>query len=319
MITGKEKSKKYIPDYWKAMELRLHEESGLHNPLNEIGQMFNIFFNEMLHQFSEDNRLFLDQGFLATAEGLYLDIFGKEMGLPRRGGKYAKGTVKFSLTRKIPQEEEPEKITNESEEGLTFDFQPEKIQDILDELNEERKNDASTTTILELREAESNIPIFKGTKIYSDTGFEYITTEEVTLPKGHKFVSVPVIARESGERYNAEANTLSVFDSSSIDDDLIVMNIDEIKGGEEEENDGSYRQRLLNNKTLNISVNHLVRNGVIVYTKENVDDDIRIKTTSNNPYLNNKYALIPPENEVKEFIIKDLLMDDNVRIYIMGW
>ena len=449
-------------DYWKAIRERLHEESGLHYPQNVMGQLLNIFFNSMLNQFSDDNRLFVDQGFLITSEGIYLDIRGKELGLPRKEGKYAEGNVVFTLTREIDQRKTPKPLPEE-EGDIIYDYTDEDVQIILDQLNEKRKKSKDYSTILEAREATSVFTIPENTIIYSNSGFEYALTSDVVFEKGQKTAKGHVKAKDSGEKYNALIDTLTVFGESNfpidiasktvelvnqkscpngykfktgvlgaseqrfeiivkngnpvyvtrdgetylkpvydsygrkttlgvgesiqtaifkksiietttnsdgttsdttltiatksinikndtgtittpktilnydnknsykfltyikavggndINKDLIVTNNEMIDGGEDGETDDQYRQRLLNNINTNITINYLKKQGIIIYSKKNHDDDVRTKMTSFNPYLNNMYDVIPPYNEVYDFVKYDLIADQYIMVYIRGW
>lgn len=316
-------------DYWESIRNRLHEESGLHYPFNEIGQMLELFFNKILNEFSTENRNFLDQGFLHTTTGIYLDERGKEMAMPRKGGKPAKGYVQFILTQKIPETETPTELiakTN-STDGKTYDFQLDSVKNILNRINKERFDDENITTILEPRQAKSNITIPKGTSVYSDVGFEYLTTREVILKKGEMIITIPVQSNGKGPQYNTEENTIKTFvykgteedNVSYINSDLIVVNDTQIKGGKAGESDDAYRQRLLNNINSNISVNHLKKQGVTLFSKKEVDDNIRVKLSSNNPYVTNKYGAIPPNREMKDYMENEMIINDWVILYHKGW
>lgn len=443
-------------NYWKHIRDRLHEESGLHYPRNTMSQLFETFFNEILNQFSTDNRLFVDQGFLVTSSGLYLDIRGNELGLPRKEGKYASGKVIFTLTREIDKTKTPKPIPIDENEDIVYDYTPEDVQTLIDQINLKRKQKGNST-ILETREATSIFTVPSGTVVYSDTGFEYILQNNVNFVKGQTYAEGVVRAKDSGERYNTEIDTLSIFgesnfpidlsnkiveltdqtscptgftfktsapldselafeiivkngepvyitennklylkpvyntqgalnklstgesvqtavfkkvlsgsgtydeqillptrqiniyndtktlkisktvlnyeDSSTykfltyvkgvggtdINKDLLVFNAEPIDGGEDGESDDSYRQRLLNNINTNISINYLKKQGIIIYSKKNLKDDVRTKMTSFNPYLNNKYDVIPPDNEVFDFVKYELIADPYIMVYIRGW
>ena len=306
-------------EYWAPIKNRLHEESLLHHPNNEIGKMFEVFFNEMLNQFSEDNMLFVDQGFLLTTSGLYLDIRGNELGLPRKEGTYAEGTVVFTLTKEIRKSAEPKKLENVEEDGITYDFRMEELQTLLDNINEERKDDEDYTTILEARSAEATFTIPEGTPVFSDVGFEYILTEDVVFQKGDILQEGKVKAKESGKRYNAGIGEIKVFNANEINKDLIVENLVRINGGNDGESDEEYARRLINNNSVNISVNYLKRQNIVIYAKKDVDDELRTKLTSFNPYLTNEYALIPPNNEISDYVLNELIINDWTEVYMRGW
>ncbi|RAP46455.1 MAG: hypothetical protein BZ136_07555 [Methanosphaera sp. rholeuAM74] len=85
------------------------------------------------------------------------------------------------------------------------------------------------------------------------------------------------------------------------------------------EDDESYRQRLFNLTSCYLSVNFIKMQNALVYTKDDVEDSIRLKMTSNNPYLNNEYAVIPPNVDVFDFLENDVLFDDVYVLYKRGW
>lgn len=308
-----------MTDYWSTIQERLHEESGLKYPLNPVGEMLKIFFNNILEQFSEDDRTFINQGFLITSEGLYLDIRGNELGLPREEGEYAEGKIEFTLTREIPKTQNPLKLENEEIEGIVFDFRLEDLQVLLDRLNENRKRDNSVETILEAREATADFVIPKGISIFSDTGFEYELLENVEFKVGQRIASGLIRAKETGSRYNADIGTLTVFGAEEVNKDLIVTNTELIKGGLDGETDDQYRQRLLNNISTNITINLLKNKNIIIYSKKSLNDDVRTRLTSFNPYLNDEYAIIPPNNEVHDYVKYELITEYCFVIYIKGW
>lgn len=434
--------------YWDAIRDRLHEESGLHYPRNTIGKLFNIFFDETLNQFTEDDRLFLDQGFLITSSGIYLDIRGKELGLPRKEGTYAKGTVEFTLTKKIPQSSVPQPLQNVNENGTVFDYRPSDVQTIINRINQERISNSLTNTILEVREATAPFTIPEGTSVFSDTGFEYVLMDNVEFEVGQKIAYGDVIAKESGQRYNTLIDTIHLFHNDSsvfegegavseltnqtskpdgysvkqgfpdnnekefeiivkndspvyitsnsklylkplytrtgvkntlstgesvvvalfkktvvdggeiiklpvvsveegnttieyldysndnaykfiiyiendvgsdVNADLVVTNTEAITGGVDGEEDDDYRLRLLNNISQNITINYLKRQGIIIYSVDSLEDNVRTKVTSFNPYVNNEYAIIPSNNEVRDFVKDELVTEYCFNIYIRGW
>lgn len=306
-------------DYWEAIKNRLHEESALQHPDNGVAPILKLIINYTLNKFSEDNILFLDQGFILTASGLYLDIYGHELGLPRKEGEYATGIVEFSLNREIPKTQEPVKLENEVENGIVYDYRPEEFQTLLDRINAERIEDDSVETIFEVRPATNTFTIPEGTSIFSETGFEYLLLDDVTFNKGDTIREGRVKALESGQRYNVGVNELILFNADSVDKDLAVTNPKSITGGKDGESDTEYGQRLLNNNSVNISVNYLKRQGIVIYTKGERDEDIRTKMTSFNPYLFNEYALIPPNNEVADYTLHELIVNDWTMVYIKGW
>lgn len=87
-----------MTEYWRAIERRLHEESALHYPRNKMRLILKAYIDGTLNKFDADDRKFFEQGFLLTCSGEYLDLRGAEMGIPRKEGKIATGTVTFKLT-----------------------------------------------------------------------------------------------------------------------------------------------------------------------------------------------------------------------------
>ena len=307
-----------MTDYWKAIRNRLHEESALHYPDNTMGKLFSIFFNGILDDYEKNDRLFNNQSFLLTATGLYLDIKGKELGLPRKEGKYAEGPVVFCLVNEIPLTATPTLIYNTEENGIVTDSRPESVQKIITDLNTERKKTDEVTTLLECRKCTADFIIPKGTPISSDGGLEYLLAEDVKFLKNDYFASGIVRSKESGSSYNLDIG--SITDSPTmVNSDLIVINTELIKGGVDGETDSEYRQRLFNNINTNISINYLKRQGIIIYSKKRLKDDVRTDMTSFNPYLSNKYAVIPPNNEVMDFVKNELITKDCFVVYTRGW
>lgn len=306
-----------MTDYWATIQERLHEESGLHHPNNTMGRILESYFNGLLNEFSKDNEDFVDQGFLITSDGLYLDIRGDEFALPRKEGEYATGVISFTLTKEVNANETPKKIENISQEGVTFNYVPESIQNMIDSLNKEREENGEK--LLETRECTKTFTIPEGTVVVSDTGFEYILRESVEFPQGETIISGKIIAKESGVRYNTEEETINVVNSSQINSDLRCTNPTKIFDGKDGESDDDYRRRLLNNINTNISVNFLKRQNIIIYTKNKLNDSVRTSMTSFNPCVNNMYCAIPPTDEVSDFLNNELIANDNVVVYIKGW
>ena len=319
------KNEPILIHYWESIRERLHEESGLKHPCNTLNKMFEVFFDHMLQQEHDDLEECVDQGFLLTSSGLYLDIRGNEMGIPRRPGKSARGYVEFSVINLIPQTSNPTIISHPSEDnevdGELFDYTYKEVQELLEEINSEIKETSDGDEIYELRSAVSDITIPQGTKVYSETGFEYHTLTTAVIPKGESITKVEVIGDETGLRYNTDVNTIVASNLASINEEVIVTNITPITGGEDGEEDSDYRRRLLNSVTVNTSVNYLKRQGIIIYSQMYVDSDIRVKATSFNPYMRNKYVAIPPNDnpDVTEFLEKELIANDTLAVYKRGW
>ena len=310
-----------MTDYWDSIRDRLHEESGLHHGNNQMAGILKCYIDGILNNFSDDNRLLVDQGFLLTSEGLYLDLRGDELGLPRKDGQWATGTIVFFLLKKLSEPPSDETNTSGGVEnddgGLTFDFTPTAMQSMLDKLNEDYEEGKPYYTY---RECTNDFTIPTGTIVCSDAGFEYKLTEDLVFPKGEIAVSGTIIATQSGSRFNTtEVDEVCIVQTSGINKDLACTNLTEITGGYDGEDDNEYRRRLLNSINTNISVNYLKRQSIIIYTKKELDDAVRLKMTSLNPYLNNKYCAIPPNDDVTFFMNHELIANKNVIVYIKGW
>ena len=255
-------------DYWRFIQRRLHAESALHYPRNRVRKILRAYLNGTLNDCEVDSRHFFEQGFLLTCEGRFLDERGNEMGIPRKKGKTAEGTVHFELSKP----------------------------------------------------ATSRLKIPKGTLVYSSfTGYEYLTTYDAYIDVGETEVVVKIQAITYGKRFNAYEEELTTIDTTYLSKDLTVKNEIPILGGEDMESDAEYRQRLFNSISVNLSINFLKRQGIIIYSKKEYNNNIRIKLSSLNPYLNNKYAAIPPSNEVLNFLDRDVIHDKIMQIYIKGW
>ena len=160
-----------MTDYWKYIEERLHEESMLHYPENNIRLILKSFLNGTLNDFEEDSFDLMKQSFLVTMTGKYLDIKAEEYGLKRK--------------------------TNET--------------------------------------------------------------------------------------------------------------------------DDEFRQRIFNAISTYLSVNFIKLQKTLIYTKKNLHDNIREKMTSDNPYLNNEYAVIPPDVETFDFLENDVIYEKIYELYKKGW
>ena len=254
-------------DYWRVIQRRLHSESALHYPRNEVRKILKAYINGTLNEYEDNSRLFREQGFLLTCQGAYLDERGNEMGLPRKKGKVATGTVTFHLI-----------------------------------------NPASSTLVIPKDFViESSI-----------TGYGYTTTKNATIEVGETDVTVTVQAIASGKRYNAIESELTVIDTTYVSSDLSVTNEIQITGGVDGETDAEYRQRLFNSISTHLTVNYLKKQGIIIYSKKKYDNDIRIKMSSLNPYLNNEYAAIPPKSLIN-YLNKEIIHNRIMQIYIKGW
>lgn len=258
----------YETNYWRAIEQRLHEESLLHYPRNEMRKILRAYLNGALNTCEENVNMFFEQGFLLTCTGEFLDERGNEMGLPRKHGTVAKGTVEFSLPNP----------------------------------------------------ASSSLKIPRNTLIQSNmTSYEYVTSEDAYFDVGDTTATARVQGITYGKRYNAEIDELTIIDTTYLSSNLTVTNKIEIVGGTDGETDDVYRQRLFNSISTKLTVNYLKNQGNILYAEEEFNDNIRIKMTSLNPYMNNKYCIIPNGIHMQNFVTKEVIYNKIMNIYVRGW
>ena len=85
------------------------------------------------------------------------------------------------------------------------------------------------------------------------------------------------------------------------------------------ESDDELRQRIFNATSTYLSVNFIKLQKTLIYTKKNLNDSIREKMSSNNPYLNNEYAVIPPDVETYDFLENDVVYEKIYQLYKKGW
>ena len=191
------------------------------------------------------------------------------------------------------------------------------------ELNLPRKkgNFAKGTVTFTLTEdAKSKLKIPRNTTIQNRvTSYEYITTRDAYIEEGEKNVVVSVQSITYGKRFNADIGELTLFSNQYLPSNLSVNNEGTITGGSDGETDSEYRKRLFNSYSAHLTINYLKKQGIIIYSKKNYEDEIRINMTSLNPYLNNKYAAIPPNDEILDFLDNDVIHDKHMMIYIKGW
>lgn len=116
--------------------------------------------------------------------------------------------------------------------------------------------------------------------------------------------------------YNTVLETfLLTADSSYLDIKGKELNIQRTS----EESDNDYRQRLFNAISTVLNVNFIKKQGIIVYTKKEKEDNIRQKMTSNNPYINNTYAIFPKTSTSSFFISTDFIYEYVTTYYMKGW
>ncbi len=88
---------------------------------------------------------------------------------------------------------------------------------------------------------------------------------------------------------------------------------------ENDESDNEYRQRLFNALSEYLSVSFVKLQGIILYAKEELYNDIRINMTSQNPYMSNIYAGIPRNDVSSRFLLYDMIYEYTVCHYVKGW
>ena len=170
--------------------------------------------------------------FIDTAEGIYLDKIGALFGLTRGGGTRAASTKAVKFYPKA---------------GLTVDK-------LISEVNA-----VSSPAI-------NSIVIPAGTIISNqyDSDIAYETTEEYTLQNGdyNTVSAAPVIALGTGNRYNADPNTLTWHDLAtrnwqlrSIADLILVTNVETIQSGTDLESQEEFRRRIVNARLQAVSGN----------------------------------------------------------------
>ena len=86
-----------------------------------------------------------------------------------------------------------------------------------------------------------------------------------------------------------------------------------------DESDDELRQRIFNATSTYLSVNFIKLQKTLIYTKKDLNDSIREKMSSNNPYLNNEYAVIPPDVETYDFLENDVVYEKIYQLYKKGW
>lgn len=257
-----------MTDYWRTIQRRLHEESALHYPRNKMRLILRAYVNGMLNKMDEDSRMFFNQNFLLTTSGYYLDERGAEFALPRKEGKFAKGTATFKSTSA----------------------------------------------------AASKITIPKNTLLCNiNTGQEYVTTSIAYINAGETSVTVPITGIATGSRFNAKVGEVAIVETENIPSTVAVVNEVQITGGVDGESDDEYRRRLFSFISTNLSIDYLKKQGIIFYAQKNLKDDIRTKMTSLNPYMNNVYCTIPPNDTVMKYILKDIIYYRIMQIFIKGW
>ena len=144
--------------------------------------------------------------FLSSTTGIYLDLWGETLGLPRIKDRRAfagiqDGAVRFYVTTGTLGS----RLPNPTNSGLGLIQQGTTISNAADTV-------------------------------------EFTVTEDVAFPVNSKSVSVPVVASEAGEGFNVGANQLTVHDLTNAD--VKVTNDIAITTGSDVESDDEYRFRL---------------------------------------------------------------------------
>lgn len=190
------------------------------------------------------------------------------------------------------------------------------------EMNLPRKkgNIARGTVNFTLSEpSNSKLKIPRNTLMLSIYGYEYITLNDAYIGVGETTTTVNVQAITYGKRYNIDAKELTIIDNTRLSSELEVSNEIPITGGTDGETDEEYRKRIFNAYSPRLTVDYLKKQGIIIYSKKEFEEDIRTKMTSLNPYLNNVYAGIPPNEEIADFLDNDVIHNKHIYIYTKGW
>lgn len=84
--------------------------------------------------------------------------------------------------------------------------------------------------------------------VASDTGLYYDTYMTVEIPIGETSVDCPIYSVVPGAGTNAKADTITLFENTSLYPSVSVTNPEDCTGGTDTESDETYRQRLLDKK-----------------------------------------------------------------------
>lgn len=84
--------------------------------------------------------------------------------------------------------------------------------------------------------------------VASDTGLYYDTYMTVEIPIGETSVDCPIYSVVPGAGTNAKADTITLFENTSLYPEVSVTNPLDCTGGTDTESDETYRQRLLDKK-----------------------------------------------------------------------
>lgn len=159
-----------------------------------------------------------DNGFLSTASGIYLDLFGEMLGLARIKDRRASATIQDGSCRFYV--------------------------------------DAGTlSSKLQTLVSNGKGTIPKGTIVAtSNNSIQFVVTEDVTFPLNTRSVFVPITATTSGASFNVGANQLVSHNLGS--SEVKVTNDVSITTGSDVEPDNEYRYRLSKAMTTRFSSNN---------------------------------------------------------------
>lgn len=89
--------------------------------------------------------------------------------------------------------------------------------------------------------------IYAGTRILSNkTGNRYILQDDVTIKHGNNYAYGMVVAEGYGDEFNCKAGELTAFDTEQLlRSDVTVINESDFENGDYDEDDESYRRRIL--------------------------------------------------------------------------
>lgn len=88
---------------------------------------------------------------------------------------------------------------------------------------------------------------------------------------------------------------------------------------ESNENDESYRKRIFNLLASKLSVSFVKKQGIDLYSVDDLNNNIRPVMTSHNPYLSNLYAGFPNNSYSRNFLLGDMIYEYVIKYYIKGW
>lgn len=196
--------------------------------------------------------------------------------------------------------------------------------DILGEDNLRKSGDKSSGGLLfklpdeEVKEYPITIPAYTPVITEDDSSLEFETIEEAILPAGENNILVNAQSLYGGSEYNVESKIVTVLEEDI--DDLEVNNPEPFVGGTDDEDDESYRARLLEEKD---SLNF----GSLEWFKEEAEKiegviDAKIINRPNNVDFTVEVIVNPPTENIINNINDYFAMPNNtpggIKPYISG-